>query len=139
MNTKFLSVTTTLSDIYHGLSTWKTFWEDNFTPVSMKSWGSNNVRKRRETNNRKRYIVLEVSSDIYCLDKREVNYSESRYHMGISGKGTNTSLYLSTKTPNKKKKSSITITEITNQDFSKFLQYFKNPPYLGYKHKQVYN
>ena len=41
--------------------------------------------------------------------------------MVIPGKGMTTSRYLSTKIPNKKQKSSISITDIINQDFSKFL------------------
>ena len=40
---------------------------------------------------------------------------------------------------NKKQNSRFAITEITNQDFSKFLNKFKNSPYLVYKSKQVYN
>ena len=45
---------------------------------------------------------------------------------------------LRNKNPNKKK-ARFSITEITNQDFSKFLNKFKNSPYLVYKSKQVYN
>ena len=59
--------------------------------------------------------------------------------MQISGKGVTTSLTPSTKSPNKKKKSRIAITDITNQDFSKFLRGFKNSPYLGYKKKPGHN
>ena len=59
--------------------------------------------------------------------------------MGIPGKGLNTSLDLSTKSPNKKLKARVTMTENNNQDFRKFLKEFKNSPYLGYRSKQVYN
>ena len=55
------------------------------------------------------------------------------------GKGLNNSLALRTKIPNKKKRSRFTITEITNQDFSKLLNKFKNSPYISYKSKQVHN
>ena len=55
------------------------------------------------------------------------------------GKGLNNSLVLWTKIPNKKKRSRFTITEITNQDFSKLLKKFKNSPYISYKSKQVHN
>ena len=42
--------------IYHGFSTWKTFWEGKFTigeftPLNMKSCGCLNIRKHREINN----------------------------------------------------------------------------------------
>ena len=56
-----------------------------------------------------------------------------------SGKGLTTSLTLRTKKPNKKQKSRISITGITNQYFRKFLRKFNNSPYLGYKKKQVHN
>ena len=39
----------------------------------------------------------------------------------------------------KNKKASFSITEITNQYFSKFLKTFNNSPYLCYKSKQVHN
>ena len=44
--------------------------------------------------------------------------------MGIPGKGLTTSLALSTKWFNKKKKASFFITDITNQDFSNLLREF---------------
>ena len=52
---KLLAVVTPPS-IYHGCSTWKTFWEENytlgeFTPVNMKNCDRHNVRKHREINN----------------------------------------------------------------------------------------
>ena len=49
-------------------------------------------------------------------------------------KGLTTSMSLSTKNPNNKK-SIFAITEITNQDFRKLINKFKNPPYIGYKSK----
>ena len=59
--------------------------------------------------------------------------------MGRSGKGVTTSLDLSTKSPNKKQKARVAITDIINQDFSKFLKEFNSSPYLVYKMKQVHN
>ena len=38
--------------IYHGCSTQKTFWEDNFTLVNMRSGRIYNVRKNKETKKR---------------------------------------------------------------------------------------
>ena len=76
---------------------------------------------------------------LYCLDKREVISSGSRDYMVIPGEGLTNSLALSTKRPNKKENSRFAITEITKQDFRKFLKKFDNSPYLGYKSKQVHN
>ena len=39
----------------------------------------------------------------------------------------------------KVKKEKFAITDITNQDLRKFLNKFKDSPYLGYKQKQVQN
>ena len=46
---------------------------------------------------------------------------------------------ISTKRPNKKQKTKIYITDITNQYFSKFIKEFKSSPYICYKKKQVHN
>ena len=55
MNMKLLAVLTPLS-IYHRCSTWRTFWEENFTPgeftpANMENCGRRNARKDREINN----------------------------------------------------------------------------------------
>ena len=49
------------------------------------------------------------------------------------------SMALRTKNSNKKQNARFSITDITNQEFSKFLKKFTNSPYLGYKSKQVHN
>ena len=59
--------------------------------------------------------------------------------MGRSFKGVNTSLNLSTKSPNKNQKASTAIAYFTNQDLRNFLKDINNSPYLGYKKKQVCN
>ena len=59
--------------------------------------------------------------------------------MGGPGKNLNTYMDLITNRSNNKQKASFVITDITNQDFSKFLKKFKNSPYLIYKNKQVHN
>ena len=56
-----------------------------------------------------------------------------------TGKELTTSLDIRTKSSNKKEKTGFVITEVTNQDFRKFLKKFKNSSYLGYKSKQVHN
>ena len=58
--------------------------------------------------------------------------------MGIPGKGLTTSMDLRTKS-SKIKKVMFDITDITNQDFRKFLKKFNNSPYLGYKSKNIHN
>ena len=100
---KLLAVVTS-SSIYHGCSTQKTFWEENFTPVKMTSFWRHNVRKHREIKNGEQYIVLGIYLMLDFLDKREVSSSESSYYyVLISGKDRTTSLSLSTKSPNLKK------------------------------------
>ena len=101
----------------------------------MTSCQRRNVKKHREIKNGEQCIALDISLEIYCLEKREVNSSESREYMVISGKGLTTSMILRTKSKNKKKKAGIYTTDITNQDFRKFLKEFKNSNNLGYKKK----
>ena len=55
------------------------------------------------------------------------------------GKGLTNSLSLRTKRSNKKQKEFFSITDITNQDFSKLINKFNNSPYLGYKSKHINN
>ena len=50
-----------------------------------------------------------------------------------------TSLNLRTKIPNKKQNGRISITDITNQDFIKFLKEVINLTFVGNKKKQVDN
>ena len=108
---KFLSVVTPPPAIYHGCSTRKMFWEEKFTLVNMKSCGRRNVRKHSKINNVEKYIILDISSNIYCLDKREVNYLYSKYYIRRPGKGLTTYLYLRTKGSNKKQKARFFITD----------------------------
>ena len=56
-----------------------------------------------------------------------------------TGKDLTTPLDTRTKMSNNKQKERFSITDITNQDFRKFLNNFNNLPYLGYKSKQVHN
>ena len=67
---KFLSVVTPPTDIYHDCSTQNMFWEEKFTPVTMESSVSRNIRKHRETNNGEQYIILNIFHNIDCLDNR---------------------------------------------------------------------
>ena len=126
MNMKFLSVVTSPPDIYHGWCTGKKFREDNFTPFKITSCARRNVRKHREINNGKKYIILEISSNIDCLDKREMVSLELRDYMVRTGKGMTTYMYLSTKTPNNKKKERFAITDITKQYLRNLFNKFRN-------------
>ena len=66
---KFLSVVTP-PYIYHGCSTGKTFCEERFTSVNLRSCGSCNARKNEEINNGEQYIALDISLKLDWLDKR---------------------------------------------------------------------
>ena len=66
---KFLVVVAPPS-IYHGCSTWKTFWEEKFTgkkqdffvSVNMRNCGQRNVRKHREIKDSdERFTILDLS------------------------------------------------------------------------------
>ena len=73
------------------------------------------------------------------MDKREVTYLVLKDYVVRPDTGLTTYLDLRTKIPNKKQKTRFAITDITNQDFSKFLNKVKNSPCLGYKRKHVHN
>ena len=67
MNTKLLEVVTP-QPIYHGCSTWKTFWEEKFTgeeklfsAVNMTNCSRRNVRKHIEIKGSDKYVTLDIS------------------------------------------------------------------------------
>ena len=67
MNMKLLAVLTP-PYIYHGCSTWKTFWEEKFTgekklflAVNMKIFGRCNVRKQKKIKGSDKYVTLDIS------------------------------------------------------------------------------
>ena len=91
---KFLVVTP--PSIYHGCSTWKTFWEEEFTgkkqdlfePVNMRNRGKLNFRKHREIKDsdervtyENMYEILKFSEKFDNLDKMETTSSESKVKM----------------------------------------------------------
>ena len=59
--------------------------------------------------------------------------------MVISSNFLTTSLDIMAKSPNKKQKSRISITDIANQDFRNFLMDFNSSPYVCSKKKRFYN
>ena len=89
----------TQPSIYHGCSTWKNFWEENFTlgefiPVKMKNCGHRNVRKHREIKNGEKYITLDISLKFDSLDKMKIKSSDPKEYLGRSLKGLINSLGL---------------------------------------------
>ena len=98
INIKLLAVVTSPS-IYHGCSTWKTFWGEIFTgeeklfsAVNMKNCGCCNVRKHREINFSEKYVTLDISLKNYSLDKMKTTSSESNEKLGRPRKGLIASL-----------------------------------------------
>ena len=111
------------------------FWGEKFTPVNMTSCGRRNIWKHKEIKNGEQYIVLDISSKLHFMDRREFNSSESRNYTIKAGEGLTTYLDLRTKGTNKKQRESFSITDINNQDFRKLLKDFRNSYCKGYKSK----
>ena len=53
--------------------------------MNMTSCGRQNVRKQREIKNGGQYIILDISYELDCQDKRQVIYSESKYYTRRQG------------------------------------------------------
>ena len=90
---KLLAVVTPPS-IYHGFSTWKKFWEENFTgkenlflAVNMKICDRHNVREHKEIKGSEKYVTLDISSKFDSLDKIKITSSESKEKFGKIRKG----------------------------------------------------
>ena len=78
---EFLVVVTPPS-IYHGCSTWKTFWEENFTgkkylfqSVNMKHCGRRKVKKHKEINGSDKIVTLNISAKFESLNNMETTSS----------------------------------------------------------------
>ena len=109
INLKFLVVVTPPS-IYHGCSTRKTLWEENFTgkqdlfqSVNMKNCGRSKVRKHKDIKGSDKcvtvniYEILNISEKFDNLNKMETTSSESKVELDRSGKRLVTALDLRTK------------------------------------------
>ena len=103
INMKFLVVVTPPS-IYHGCSTQKTFWEETFTgkkdffhSVNMKHFGRQKIRKHKEIKVSDKYVILDISSKFYILDKMKTKYSQLKGKLERSGNGLVTALAINTK------------------------------------------
>ena len=137
---KFLVVTP--PSIYHGCSTQKTFWEENFTgkkqdlfePVNMRNCGKHNFRKHREIREsdervtyENMYEVLKFSEKFDKLDKMETTSSESKVKMEGSGKWLVTALALKTKERSMKyKMARYDIGNVSMKDLVKKIIKFEN-------------
>ena len=133
MNMNLLAVVTPMS-IYHGCSTRKTFWEENFTgeekftvgefsDVNMKTCGCRNVRKHKEIKGGDKYVTLDISLKFDSLDKMRITSSESKDNLVRSGKGLIKYLGLKAKSrPNKYKNSRYAIVNVSKKDLSKIIR-----------------
>ena len=88
-------VVVTPPSIYHGCSTWKTFWEEKFTgkkkdlfeSVNMRNCSQPNFRKQKEIKGSDKcvtlniYDILNISEKFDDLDKMETTSSESKVKM----------------------------------------------------------
>ena len=127
MNMKLLSVVTPPS-IYHGCSTRKTSWEENFkneeiftpgefTPVNMNFFGNCNVRKHTEIKYSDKCTTLDITLKFGSLDKMRIISSYPKDNLGRSVKGLITYLGLKSKArPNKYKKARYAITNVSVKD-----------------------
>ena len=112
MNMKLLSVVTP-PYIYHGCSTRKKFWEENFTgeenftlvefsAVDMKNCGRRNVSKRIEIKCSDEYVTLDISLNCVSLEKMRITSSDSKFKFGRSRNGLINSMGLKAKAIPKK-------------------------------------
>ena len=148
---KFLVVVTPLS-IYHGCSTWKTFWEEKFTgkkylfqSVNIKNCGRRKVRKHKDIKGSDKIVTLNVPEEFYSLNKMETTSSESKGKLGRSGKGLVTAMALKTKARFAKiKKARYAIRNVSMKDLSNIIKEFEKifkVPYVKRtsKHEPTYS
>ena len=97
MKIKLLAFVTKPS-ICHGLSTWETFWEEEFTgeenftlgefsAANMKNCGRCNVRKHRDIKGSDKYVTLDISLNFDSQENMRITSSESKDNLGRPGKG----------------------------------------------------
>ena len=90
--------------IYHGCSTRKTFWEENFTgkkylfqSVNMQNCGLRKVTKQKDIKGSDKIVTLNISAKFDSLNNMETTSSESKEKLGRSGKRLVTDLAFKTK------------------------------------------
>ena len=86
---KLLAVVTPPS-IYHGCSTQKTLWEENFTgkenlflAVNMKNCGRRNNREHKEIKGSDNYVTLDIKSKFESKEKMKITSSDSKGKLKI--------------------------------------------------------
>ena len=129
---KFLVLVTPPS-IYHGCSTWKTLWEEQFTgkqylfqSVNMKICGRHKVRKHKEIKGSEKCVTLNISEKYYSLNKTETTSSDSKGQLGKSGKGLVTALAIKTIARSKKyKMARYAIGNVSMKDLSNIIKEFE--------------
>ena len=139
-----LPVVVTPPSIYHGCSTWKTFWEEKFTSkenlflaVNMKNCGRHNVRKNKEIKGSDKYTTLNISSKFDSMYKIKITSSESKGKLERSGKGLINSLGFKTKERSPKyKKVRYVIGNFSKKDLSKIIKEFEKIEKVPYEKKR---
>ena len=129
---KFLVVVTP-PYIYHGCSTWKTFWEEKFTgkqdlfqSVNKKNCGRRKVSKHKDIKGSDKCVTWNISEKFDSLNNMETISSDSKVELGRSGKGLVTSLDLKTKARQKKhKKARYAIGNVNMKDLSNIIKEFE--------------
>ena len=139
INMKLLVVITPPS-IYHGCSTWRTFWEGKFTgkkalfqSVNMKNCGCQKVRKHKEIKGSDKIFTLNISAKFDSLNKMKTTSSDSKVKLGRSGKGLVTALAFKTKVrPQKYKKARYAIGNVSEKGLSKIIKEFEKIGKVSY-------
>ena len=129
---KFLVVVTPLS-IYHGCTTWKTFWEEKctakkylFQSMKMISCGRRKVRKHKDIKGSDKIFTLNVSAKFDSLNNMETTSSESKGKLEIPGKGLVTALDFKNKVRSQKyKKARYAIGNVSMKDLSIIIKEFE--------------
>ena len=99
----------------------------------MKTCGSHNVTKNRDTKNGDKYITLDISLNFGSLYNMKITSSELKDYLGRSGKGLINSLDLKAIIRSKKiKNARFAITNVGLKDISKIIKEFEALPYEGY-------
>ena len=137
---KFLVVVTPPS-IYHGCSTWKTFWEEKFTgkkdlfhSVNMKNCGCCKVRKHKDIKGSDKIVTLNISAKFDSLNNMKTTSSESKVKLVRSGKGLVTALDFNTKVrQSKHKKDRYAIRNVSDNDLLKIIKEFEKIGKLPYE------
>ena len=134
MNMKLLSVVTP-QYIYHGCSTRKTFWEENFTGGNFflrcehKNCGRRNVKKHRAIKGSDKYVTMDISLKFDSLDKMKITSSELKEKLERSGERLITSLGFKARVrPQKYKKAMYAIGNVSKKDLLEIIREFEKLP-----------